>query len=93
MQEQNRRGGLLCQLRKALGRAAPVLSRAGSYIGVGMNVLFRWAWVASLATWVFAYPLLRGRRHQHQIDFAYRSLLSEHESSSSENRTNRYQHQ
>ena len=89
----SRRGGLVGQLRMALRRSGSTLARAGSYVGLGMDVVFRWAWVASLATWVFVYPLLRGRQHQMRLDAAYRSITASRDVPSAENRTARYQHQ
>ena len=90
---RSRRGGLIRQVQVALRRASPILSRAGSYIGRGMDIICRWAWVASRATWVFAYPLLRGRQHQSQIDAAYRNLIAQRTDSLIEARSSRYQHQ
>jgi len=89
----NRGNGLLRQVRIALRRATPILSRAGSYIGTGMDFICRWAWVASLATWVFAFPLLRGRQHQSQIDAAYRSFIAQRRESLIDARESHYQHQ
>jgi len=89
----NRGSGLLRQVRVALRRATPTFSRAGSYISTGMGVVFRWAWVASLATWVFVYPLLRGRQHQSQIDSVYHNFLTQRGEAPTESRASRYQHQ
>ena len=78
MQQQGRRGGagLLRRVREALSRAQPAAARARELFGVGIGVVGRWAWLASFAAWVVAYPLLRGSAHQRQLEAASRAAIS-----------------
>lgn len=90
---QRRGSGLLRQAQTALRRVQPALGVVRACFHEGLGVVSRWAWVASLATWVVVYPLLRGRQHQQQLDAAYRSVAASRNALRAEGRASHYQHQ